>query len=1068
MDEKQFETELIQYITSGTITKPEHLEGIGDFVAESNVDYVIKTKLWKYEPSIKTTEQLWDNFKSILEQHNQNTLDHPLSVVEFNQVKKIISDIHTPYEAGQFLYGLNGVSQIEIDLDDGRHVFLTVFDQKQVGAGDTVYQVVNQIYRPAVITGKRDCFFDTTLLINGLPIIQIEEKRDTRDVNEALNQMHQYADENQYRDIFSTLQILVAITPNNVKYMANTTSDKFNKDFAFSWQRKSDNTIVRNWKEFADSMLSIPMAHQMATNYMILDGTKNKQMLKVMRPYQVYATQNVIESLKRADFELGMNKIGYIWHTTGSGKTITSFKTAWLASRMPKVDKVVFVVDRIALTKQTDENYKAYDPDATDDTIGSVQNTNNTTDLSRKLKSKENSIIVTSVQKLDTLVKRKTFKAQDKNIVFIVDEAHRSTGGDSFKNIQKAFKKSAWVGYTGTPMFDETTTGLRTEDIFGPLLHAYTIREAIADRNVLGFKVDFETTIDEQQMKKEYLPAFYRERYPKWTEEQIQEKISNLSQEDMDDAVEPSFYDENPDHIKLVVEDIFKNWRNRSNGGKYNALFTTHVGGGKASTPMAMMYFNEFQRVNEENKKNGGQTLKVAVTFSMNTSNNDSMLATNQGLYDAIKAYNAEFGTSFGMDDVSGYTQDVTSRLNKSATDGNFLDVVIVVDQLLTGFDAPELNTLYVDRTLKGAGLIQAYSRTNRIADMQEKPWGRVVNYRWPAQNEKLMNKALAIYANKDSAILSEEEQRESNQKDGIIAKPFEDVFDEVKEIVGKLSSLTTKFQQLPPSEKQKDYMLDLLRNYNRGMAKLKQYNPEEVDGEKVGFNYDNPDELVEKLGMTSEQEVMLTTVLTNELKSHIAKEKKIPIYQIELRMIHVKDVKVDYDYLTELVEQLLNQVHEGKNKEAKETQEKINQFANGLDDRGYATKIINAAVAIIKGHFPPAGSDFKYPAESIDSEQIIQQANNVSLDRMFLDFRVKWGITDIITSAGMRELFSRHRYGIQDLDDTGQVRDIIAQASSDYKTLAHDEGVQSLSKIKYRNGLREAIYELADELTEN
>ncbi|MEG6521520.1 type I restriction endonuclease subunit R [Desulfotomaculum sp. 1211_IL3151] len=1069
MNENQFETELIQYITSGTITKPEHLEGIGDFVAkESKVDYVVKTKLWKYEPNIKTTEQLWDNFKAILEQHNQNTLDRPLSAVEFNQVKRIISDIQTPYEAGQFLYGLNGVSQIEIDLDDGRHVFLTVFDQKQIGAGDTVYQVVNQIERPALITGKQNRRFDTTLLINGLPIIQIEEKHDTRDVNEALNQMHQYADENQYRDIFSTLQILVAITPNNVKYMANTTSDKFNKDFAFNWQRKSDNAIVRNWKEFADSMLSIPMAHQMATNYMILDGTKNKQMLKVMRPYQVYATQNVIESLKRADFELGMNKIGYIWHTTGSGKTITSFKTAWLASRMPKVDKVVFVVDRIALTKQTNENYKAYDPDATEDTLGSIRNTNNTTDLSRKLKSKDNSIVVTSVQKLDTLVKRKTFKAPDKNIVFIVDEAHRSTGGDSFENIQKAFKKSAWVGYTGTPMFDETTTGLRTEDIFGPLLHAYTIREAIADRNVLGFKVDFETTIDEKQMKEKYLPAFYRKHYPKWTEEQIQEKINNLSQEDMDDAIEPSFYDENPDHIKLVVEDIFKNWRNRSNEGKYNALFTTHVGGGKASTPMAMMYFNEFQRVNEENKKSGGQTLKVAVTFSQNSSNSDGMLATNQGLHEAIKAYNAEFGTSFGMDDVSGYTQDVTSRLNKSATDSNFLDMVIVVDQLLTGFDAPELNTLYVDRTLKGAGLIQAYSRTNRIAEMQEKPWGRVVNYRWPAQNEKLMNKALAVYANKDSAILSEDEQREVNQKGGIIAKPFEDVFNEVKQIVGKLGDLTTEFKQLPPSEKQKDHMLDLLREYNRGMAKLKQYDPDEVDGEKVGFNYDNPDELIEKLGMTSEQEVMLTTILTNELKSHIAKEKKIPLYQIELRMTHVKDVKIDYDYLTELVEQLLNQVHEGKNEEAKETQEKINHFANGLDDRNYATKIMNAAVAIIKGHFPPADFDFKYPVRLSDSEQIIQQANNVSLDRMFLDFRVKWGITDIITSAQMRELFSRHRYGLQDLDDTGQIRDIIAQASSDYKTLAHDEEVQSLSKIKYRNGLREAIYELADELAES
>lgn len=1069
MTEDQFETELIQYITSGTITKPEHLDGIGDFmVSEKPSDYVIKTKLWKYEPNIKTTEQLWNNFKEILEKHNQNTLDHPLSVVEFNQVKKIISDIKTPYEAGQFLYGLNGVSQIEIDLDDGRHVFLTVFDQKQIGAGDTVYQVVNQIERPAIITGKQNRRFDTTLLINGLPIIQIEEKRNTHDINEALNQMHQYSDENQYGDIFSTLQILVAITPNNVKYMANTTADKFNKDFAFNWQRKSDNSIVRNWKEFADSMLSIPMAHQMATNYMILDGTKNKQTLKVMRPYQVYATQNVIEKLKKVDFELGTNKVGYIWHTTGSGKTITSFKTAWLASRMPKVDKVVFVVDRIALTKQTNENYRAYDPDASEDVIGSVQNTNNTTDLSRKLKSKDNNIIVTSIQKLDTLVKRKSFKAPDKNIVFIVDEAHRSTGSENFEKIQKAFKKSAWVGYTGTPMFDETTSGLRTEDIFGPLLHAYTIREAIADRNVLGFKVDFETTIDEEQMKREYLPAFYTDRYPNWTEKQIEEKINNLNQEDMDDAIEPSFYDENLDHVKLVVEDIFINWRNRSNEGKYNALLTTHVGGGKASTPMAMMYFREFQRVNNENRKNGGQVLKVAVTFSLNTSNNDSMLETNKGLFEAIDAYNKEFGTSFGMDDVAGYTQDVTSRLNKSAADKKFLDIVIVVDQLLTGFDAPELNTLYVDRTLKGAGLIQAYSRTNRIADMQDKPWGRIVNYRWPAYNEKLMNKALAIYANKDSAILSDEEQRKSNEKDGIVAKPFEDVFNEVKEIVEKLSDLTNEFQQLPSSEKKKEEMLELIRNYNASMAKLKQYNSEEVDGNTVGFNYDKPDELIEMLGMTSEQEVMLTTVLTNELKQHIAKEKNIPFYQIELKMTHVKDVKIDYDYLTELIEQLLNQVYEGKEEEAKETKDKIDQFANGLDDRNYSNKIKNAANAIIKRYYPPAGAIVKYPMKLQSSDVIIEQANNVSLDRTFLDFRVKWGITDIITSAEMRELFSKHRYGLQDLDDNGKITDIIAKATLNYTTLAHDEEVQSLSKIKYRNNLRDAIYKLADEQINN
>lgn len=1069
MNESEFENELIQYISSGVISKPQNLEESNNSVIkEENAEYIVKKKLWEYKPEIKTTEQLWSNFKEILEQHNQNTLEHPLSVVEFNQVKKIISDIKTPYEAGQFLYGLNGVSQIEIDLDDGRHVFLTVFDQKQIGAGDTVYQVVNQIERPVVITGKRSSRFDTTLLINGLPIIQIEEKRDTRNVDEALNQMYQYIDENQYRGIFSTLQILVAITPNNVKYMANTTSDKFNKDFAFNWQRKSDNTIVRNWKEFADSMLSIPMAHQMATNYMILDGTKNKQTLKVMRPYQVYATQNVIESLKKVDFELGTNKVGYIWHTTGSGKTITSFKTAWLASRMPNIDKVVFVVDRIALTKQTNENYRAYDPDSSEDVIGSVQDTYNTTDLSRKLKSKDNNIIVTSVQKLDTLVKRKSFKSPDKNIVFIVDEAHRSTGGESFEKIQKSFKKSAWIGYTGTPMFDETTTGLKTKDIFGPLLHAYTIREAIADKNVLGFKVDFETTIDEEQMKSVYLPAFYSERYPKWTEKQIQDKINNLTQEDMDDAIEPSFYDENMDHIKLVVEDVFKNWRNRSNDGKYNALFTTHVGGGKASTPMAMMYFNEFQRVNEENRKNGGQTLKVAVTFSLNTSNNNSMLETNKGLYEAIKIYNKEFGTSFGLDNVSGYTQDVISRLNKTASDKKFLDIVIVVDQLLTGFDAPELNTLYVDRTLKGAGLIQAYSRTNRISNIQEKPWGRIINYRWPAQNEKLMNKALAIYANRDSANLSEDEQRKANEKDGIVAKSFEEVFKEVKVVIEKISKLTNKFQQLPPSEKAKENMLELLQSYNIGMAKLKQFDPKEVDGNIVGFNYDNPNELVEKLGMTSEEEVMLTTVLANELKQHIAKEKKIPFYQIKLKMTHVKDVKVDYDYLTELVEQLLNEVHEGRIEEAENTKAKIDQFANGLEDRNYANKIKNAAIAIIKGHYPIKNSNFKYPAKLENSEKVIQEANNISVDRILLDFRVKWGITDIITSAQMRELFSNHSYEKQDLDDTGQITNIIKEASIKYEELAHDKKIQALSRIKYRNSLREAIYKLADEQVEN
>lgn len=1073
MRELDFEDKLIDYLTTGTITPVRDGQ-----IAEGQLKYgPIKTKIWKYEPNIKTTEDLWNNFRSILYTLNQDKLDRPLSDIEFNQVKSVISNLKTPYEAGQFLYGLNGVSQVEVDLDEGQHVFLTVFDQKQIGAGNTQYQVVNQISREPKITGRPSRRFDTTMLINGLPIIQIEEKADTHDVNEALNQMHQYIGERQYTDIFSTLQILVAITPNDVKYMANTTADKFNKDFAFRWQDR-DNKPVRNWKDFADLMLSIPMAHQMATNFMILDGTKNKQMIKVMRPYQVYATQAVLAKLKQADFSVGTNKLGYIWHTTGSGKTITSFKTAWLASRMPQVDKVVFVVDRIALTRQTDENYRAYDPSADADAgiKGSVESTESTRDLERKLKSKDMSIIVTSVQKLGTLVKRKRFEVPDKHYVFIVDEAHRSTGGENFEMIQKKFKHAAWIGYTGTPMFDDVVskTAPRTEDIFGPLLHAYTIREAIADRNVLGFKVDFETTINEEQMKSEYLPAFYKEQHPDWSEEKIQNKIENMTDEDMDDMIEPSIYDENIEHVRLVVADIFKNWRNRSNEGKYNALFTTHVGGNKASTPMAMMYFNEFQRVNKEREAQGLFTLKTAVTFSQSTNNGDYQKVTNDGLWSAMQVYNEQFGTAFGLDDTSAYTQDVASRLNRTAIDGNFLDIVIVVDQLLTGFDAPQMNTLYVDRTLKNALLIQAYSRTNRVADMKEKPWGRIVNYRWPAYNERLMNKALAIYADKTSAELKDrigpgttDPDKQKLVETGVLANSFKAELANTRAIVSEIASITEQFTTVPASEGMQERMAELMRDYSRAVSRLKQYNHETENGEEGGFSYDNPEQLIEALGMTVEEESMLSNSLYNELKEKMAERKQIPVYQIELAMTHVKDVQVNYDYLTELVENLLNYVHDGEEEKAQETREKIYDFTKSMDDRAYAKEINNAADAIVKRHYPAAGTELTYPVKLSKSDDIIRAANEVVLGDKIFNFRLQWGIVDVVSNEELQALIAGHIYGRNDLDSEGKLGKIKRAGAKEYEAKAQDKTIRALKKVEYRNQLDLAIYKLADSMVE-
>lgn len=1069
MTELEFENKLIEQLSTGIVINTANTKQTGDTIDAYGNMKVYKSKLWKYEPTIKTTEALWENFRKILYQLNQNQLTQPLSDMEFKQVQKVINELYTPYQAGQFLYGINGVSQVEVDLDDGRHVFLTVFDQKQIGAGNTVYQVVSQVKREPQIAGRPERRFDTTLLINGLPIIQIEEKSVKHSVDEALNQMHQYIQEKQYSDIFSTVQILVAMTPNRIKYMANTTADLFNKDFAFEWQNPNDNKVVRNWTTFADMFLSIPMAHQMSTLFTILDGTKNKQMLKVMRPYQVYATKAVLNELKRADFDLPINKLGYVWHTTGSGKTITSFKTAWLASRMPNVDKVVFVVDRIALTKQTEANYKAYDPEGSIDIDGkqfdTVGGTENTSALKKKLNEKGYGIIVTSVQKLNTLINRKDFVVPNKNFVFIVDEAHRSTGGESFEDLQKVFKGAAWVGYTGTPMFDKVVgkKGTKTHEVFGKLLHAYTIREAIADKNVLGFKVDFETTIAEDKMKLEYLPKFYAKKYPNWNELDIERKIANLTDDDMDDMIEPSFYDNNQDHVKLVVEDIFKNWRNRSNDGTYNAMLTTHVGGNRPSTPMALMYFEEFERVNQERQEQGLPTLKVGITFSMSTNNSDNQLTTNDGLLRAMKHYNKMFGTSFGLDDVSGYTQDLTTRLNRTAQDGQYLDIVIVVDQLLTGFDAPQLNTLYVDRTLKDAMLIQAYSRTNRIADNQGKPWGRIVNYRWPTKNEELMNRALSIYANKHSADVQETLVDTKVLVDsGVLAKPFKEQFEEVKQVVDRLADMTDNFTEVPASEAKQEEMFNLMRAYSNGMSKLKQYDPDVVNGEDIGFDYDNPDELVTLLGMTPEQEEMLTTSLYNDLKERIAENHDVPVAQIELRMIHVKQISVNYDYLTELIEALMNAVHEKRMDVAADYREKINDFAMALDDRQYAKQINNAVDAIYKGTYPPEGKDIQYPVK-LTSLEIIEDVNTMIMKDDIFDFRLKWGIIDVISNDEILDLFSRHTAGKQDLDSTGRISKLKKEARAEYQAKAQDADIVSLNKIKFGNELVVALYKFAD-----
>ena len=1046
--ELEFEDNLIQY-----------LQSVGG------------TRQWKYRPDIKTTEQLWQNFRQILATNNKDRLKgKPLSDQEFSQIQTQINELDTPYKAGQFLYGTNGISQVTIARDDGTEAYLTVFDQDAIGAGNTVYEIVNQIERPKKVPGNKNRRFDTTLLINGLPIIQIEEKAAGHDPHEALNQMRQYIYEKQYSDIFSTLQILIGLTPTDALYMARTAdADHFNTDFSFGWLNEQTNERITDYRDFCNRVLSIPAAHQLATSYMILDGTRNKQAIKVMRPYQVFATRAVIEKLRAHRFGLDDSRLGYIWHTTGSGKTITSFKTAWLASRLPHVDKVVFLVDRVALTNQTVEEYQAYDPENTDDSAGGVvTDSANRWQLERKLKTKGKGIIVTSTQKMHAMcmVKNKDSKKKQerssidaikqKNLVFIVDEAHRSTDGDMLADIRTALPNAAWIGYTGTPSFDKTPNNRTTQDIFGPMLHAYTIRDAIADHNVLGFKVDFETTLSRQSLIEEYLPEFFKQQHPDWNDEQINRRVHNLTDADMDDMLSPSVYDNNPEHIRLVVKDILEKWDKRSASRRYNALLTTHVAGNASSINMAIEFYKEFARQNAllpEDKR-----IKDGITYSENQSNDDHQFGQNSFLDIVLADYNAMFGTSFQRVSLKEYTADLASRLNRtiSHNESDWLDLVIVVDRLLTGFDAPQLNTLYVDRTLKGAQLIQAYSRTNRIFDMKSKPFGHVVSYRWPGNSEKLMKQALSTYANPDSALKQGKlDIHEPDDPGSILAIPYEKVVEKIQGTVDQICTITDKFTATPKTVDEAKETLQLIYQYSNNLAQARQ-------DEKFP---DNGTEFLSGVGLDEQSESWIVDTLRRSclgvIREHMGGETDNLDLKFGTEVERITRVLVDYDYLEKLIANMLNALHVEDQDKAQHYAQQIQEQTDRMEDRKYAEQIAGFTRDALAGKL---GDDaIQYPVNQDGVKSIVLNHADGSMRREVLDFKQRWGLQDIKDSHLVNEILERHVVGQNDLDVNHELTEIQKQAQANYSTDATDPEVRSLSRIVYRRKLGEALVKFAD-----
>ena len=690
---------------------------------------------WTYRPDIRTEEQLWNNFKYILEQNNKAKLnDTPLSDSEFAKVKNDLSHASF-YDAGKWLVGENGKVYVHVQRGN-ETLHLLVMNNEHIAGGTSVYEVINQYQ--AFATGEendnRDRRFDVTLLINGIPMIHIELKNKEHSYMDAYRQIKKYIAEGKFHGIFSNVQMFVVSNAIDTKYFSAARDTELNKKFITGWIDK-ENLPVCDYIDFAKAVLKIPEAHEMVTKYTVLDNDKKK--LLILRPYQIHA----IEAMRAASRR---GKSGFIWHTTGSGKTMTSYKaTRNLLMDIPSIEKTIFLIDRKDLDLQTKMAFQSY---ADNDTID-VDDTDYVDTLIKKLTDGNRQMIVTTRQKMQTMVNKRLQegtkeyeKIKNLKVAFVVDECHRAVTPERQRHLEKFFTNSLWYGFTGTPIFSENKREQKgdlaqtTEEQYGACLHEYTVKEAIHDRAVLGFNVEYQTTM------------------PDWAEDEIDEE----------------FYDDER-HMLAVLDAILNRSKRKLGfkngvGNTYEAILTVK------SIARAQAYYALIKKV-----KNGETSLKisesvkkvlpdfpkVAITYSVTENDADSV--SNQAyMEDSLQDYNAMFGTHFNLATLSSYNSDLNDRLARKKERFAFreeqLDLVIVVDRLLTGFDAPCLSTLFMDRQpMKPQHIIQAFSRTNRLFD-EGKKFGQIVTFQTPDRFKEKVDEALSLYSNGgESSVLAPE-----------------------------------------------------------------------------------------------------------------------------------------------------------------------------------------------------------------------------------------------------------------------------------------------------------------------
>lgn len=734
-----------------------------------------------------TEEQLVQNWANILYDNNRGIDklgNYPLTQSEMQQVIDQVNLCDSPYAVNKLING----QQISIKRDNeddtnnyGKEVYLKIFDPKEISAGQSRYQIVRQpkFKTKEAITGDRRG--DLMLLINGMPVVHIELKRSKVDVSQACFQLKRYVHEGVFaQGIFSMVQIFVAMTPEETLYFANPgAEDKFSKQFYFHWE-DFNNSIVGDWKKVATDLLSIPMAHQMVGFYTIADD-KDKT-LKVLRSYQYFAVSKISDVVEKTNWDEHQHRGGYIWHTTGSGKTMTSFKAAQLIANSGNADKVVFLLDRIELSVQSLDEYRGFadDPD-------SVQDTADTSILLAKLKSTDvdDRLIVTSIQKMSNIKEGVGISKElidligKKRLVFIVDECHRSVFGSMLISIKNTFPRALLFGFTGTPVFEENAKNeIMTETLFGDMLHKYTIANGIPDGNVLGFDPYMVNTYDENELRE--LVAFHHidlkmrdsnpdeepkkrttEEYLKLIEENEElEKIYNrfISELQMPDTytengkqihgiehyLPKNIYQTDKHHL-AVAQDIIKGWDRLSKNGKFHAMLATK------NIPEAIAYYKLF--------KEHYPSMNVVAIFDNNIDNSDEGIAREDALVEMLTDYNAKYGMTFQLSNYAKYKKDVAKRLaHKKPYIGiendhsKRIDLLIVVTQMLTGYDSKWVNTLYVDKVMKYVDIIQAFSRTNRLFG-PDKPFGIIKYYSYPYTMEQNINDALEVYVDRPLGV---------------------------------------------------------------------------------------------------------------------------------------------------------------------------------------------------------------------------------------------------------------------------------------------------------------------------